>query len=234
MIKKKAIITTTAILFTCALVFNEKITNYLDNFFPLSNVQVEAPFIYVKKQTIEEQLTPYMKKGLLHINQNAIKQKLSALPWVKDITIKRVYPDTLFINIHEYQATAIFNEDFLLDENGLSFPITQNVQILLPKLKGNAGSEKELLQDFKKVSKLLKVTSLTVDALAKTASVMSITTTDDLKIIVNVKDAEEKLKRFVKVYPELLHKKSEPLAQVDLRYKHGLAVKWKPLNTMDS
>ncbi len=222
-----------SLLITCAFVFWGKVSNYIDTFFPLTNVQVEAPFLYVNKQIIEQQLTPFMKKGLLHINKEAIQKKLTALPWVKLVSVKRVFPDTLFINIHERSPVAIFNENILIDDNGKGFPIDHNVQSILPKLKGNAGSEKELLQEFKKVSKLLKATSLTIDMLETKASMLILTMTNDIKVIMNKKDAHEKIARFAQVYPELMQKKAKPLDQVDLRYKHGLAVKWKPLSAIE-
>lgn len=219
---------------TLALCFSPVLNDYLDDFFPLNNVQVEAPFVYVSKQTIEQQLTPFIKKGLLHINKSAIAKNLSSLPWVKQVNVKRVYPDTLFINLIERQPVAIFNDNDFLDDNGVSSPINQDVHPPLPKLKGNAGSEKELLQELKKVSKLLKAATLMVDVLEKRSSTLILTLSDGLKIVVDEKGAKDRLTRFVKIYPQLLQKKAQPLAQVDLRYKHGLAVKWNPPGTIDS
>lgn len=234
MTKKKAIVALSFACLTLALLGSPMINDYLDDFFPLNNVQVEAPFVYVSKQTIEQQLTPFMKKGLLHINKNAITKNLSTLPWVKQVQVKRVYPDTLFINLTESQPVAIFNENDLLDDRGIRSPLIQDVHLPLPKLKGNAGSEKELLQELKKVSKLLKAANLIVDRLERESTILILTMSNGLKIIVDEKGAQDRLARFVKVYPQLLQKKTQPLAQVDLRYKHGLAVKWKPPGTIDS
>ena len=231
---KRTCLITTASLVALSFLFGDKLIAAVDEFFPLTNVQVEAPFLYVSKQTIQEHLTPYMHKGLLHINQKAINQKLTALPWVKHVSVKRIFPDTLSINLSERRPIARFNDDALLDGSGKRFPITQVAQPMLPQLKGNAGSEKELLQDFKKVSRLLSNASLSLTVLEKKSSTLFLTMSDDLTIVVSNHNASKKLTRFIQLYPELTQKKSTPLLQVDLRYKHGLAVKWKPLGTADT
>tara|TARA_B110000879_G_C11112261_1_gene487958 strand:- start:447 stop:1154 length:708 start_codon:yes stop_codon:yes gene_type:complete len=232
-IKKTCLITSVSLVIISCL-FWDKLIASADYFFPLTNVQVEAPFLYVSKQAIEEHLTPYMHKGLLHVDKKAITQKLTALPWVKHVSVKRIFPDTLSINLIERRPIARFNDDALLDEFGKRFPIGQVAQPMLPQLKGNAGSEKELLQDFKKVSRLLSNASLSLTVLEKKSSTLLLTMRDGLKLVVSNHDANKQLTRFIQLYPELTQKKSTPLLQVDLRYKHGLAVKWKPLGTADN
>lgn len=225
MMKKNLALASLFFIFLC-LCFSSLIKNHIDGYFPVANIQVEAPFLYVSKQDIEQALTPHTKQGLVNIDNQAIKSSLSAMPWVKSVNVKKIWPGTLFIKVDERRPIAQFNDNILIDESGVSFPNTKTSTVELIKLHGIDGSEKELLQEYKKMSRLLSSISLAPKMLEINSSIIILTMKDGLKLLMTKKGAKAQLERFIRVYPELAQKKSTPILRVDMRYKHGLAVKW--------
>jgi len=213
-------------LFILCLCFNKKLTNNLDHFFPITKIQVEAPFLYVDKQSIQAIITDHTQSGLLSVNSASIKKTLYTLPLVRQVSVKKIWPGTLFIKINERRPIAIFNDTKLLDEQGELFKSNNVSTENLAKLHGMAGCEKELLHEYKKLSRLLISVSLTLNLLEIRPSMITLVTIDGLKVLLSNKGAEEQLLRFIHVYPELVKKRSTSIQRVDMRYKHGLAVKW--------
>lgn len=206
--------------------FSSPLISYVDHYFPITNIQVEAPFIYVSKQLIETNINEQIEKGLVSIDILSIENALNKLAWVHTAHVKKIWPGTLFIKIIERRPVAQFNDTMLIDELGALFlndPLhTEN----LIKLQGAQGSEKELLQEYKKVSRLLNNIALVVTMLEITPSTTTIVMSDGLKLLMSSEEAKKQLARFIHVYPELSQKKTTPMIRVDMRYKHGLAVKW--------
>ena len=213
-------------LVSLCLFFSHSLISTLDDYFPITNVQVEAPFVYVSKLNIESTLSDHINKGLVSVDTALITKALNALPWVRQATVKKMWPGTLFIKIKERKAIAQFNDTFLIDELGESFSSETDSTINLVKLHGSQGSEKELLQEYKKLSRLLNNVALVIESLEITPSTLTIVMNDGLKLLMTKKETEEQMARFIHVYPELKQKKTTHLLRVDMRYKHGLAVKW--------
>lgn len=206
--------------------FSESLLSLCQEWFPIQQVRVEAPFIQVSKQSIEEKLRPYGADSFLFLDNNKVRRALLAMPWVKDVVVSKKWPKTLVVTIREHQPVARFNQKGLIDTDGTLFYPDKLPEYPLPKLLGKEGSEKQLLQQFKKMSSMLLSASLKLDSLEKVGSIMTLMINDKFKIVLNSKEAIKQLQRFIKVYPELVAQEERDLRQVDLRYKHGLAVQW--------
>jgi cell division protein FtsQ len=226
---KKVATGVTIFIFMFGLCFYDVVFNYVDEYFPLTKIQVEASFNHINKQDIATRIENYTKHGLLRLDAKAMKQSLTQLPWVAYVNVERIWPGTLYVKIDERQPIVLFNETGLIDASGVLFQASQRSVPDLPKIiaKDKEGFEKELLQEFKKVSSILINVSLSLKQMEKESSTLTLTMKDGFTIVLSSKEAVSQLTRFIGVYPELKRQKTAPLLQADLRYQHGLAVKWK-------
>ncbi|AGA64587.1 Cell division protein FtsQ [Liberibacter crescens BT-1] len=78
--------------------------------------------------------------SILEFDVAVARQKLSMLPWIKDIEVRKVYPNTIEIRIAERTASAIWQYDSnlsLIDKTGkLIVPLTDKRFMNLPVLVG--------------------------------------------------------------------------------------------------
>ena len=118
-----------------------KYTNYFYHYFKLDNFKFSSINISGNKRVSNDEVVAIIKnfeieKGsltsggqdnidLIPLMQNLIDELKSKLHWIDNVTIKRLMPDILNIEIEEYQPFAIWiNEDkkFIIDKEGNSIP----------------------------------------------------------------------------------------------------------------
>ena len=73
------------------------------------------------KKILSEVLRPYQNKSLVSINLKNIQSEIEKIAWIKDVIVRKVYPETLSISIEEYSPSAVWkrgSEQYVLDEYG--------------------------------------------------------------------------------------------------------------------
>ena len=98
----------------------------------------------------------------------------------------------------------------------------------LPHLLGPESQQKEVLQNYEKLSKLLSTYGLSASALKlRKNQAWELSLTNGILLRLGKQDMELRLRRFCKAYPAVFADKPEQLSSVDLRYARGMAVQWK-------
>ncbi len=201
---------------------------YEPELFPIVKVKVKGDLTHVSKQHIVKVVTPFLDAGFFSISLRKVTKELKEHPWVKQVDAKRRWPDALVLNIDEREIFAMLDNQRYIDEDGNVFkPKTFKVDKKLPYLSGPIGEERQLLQQYKKMSKILTQVSLSVAGLRVDRAMMKLNLTNSMTIILSLKSAMKQLERFVNVYPVISRGKKKKMALVDLRYRHGMAVQWK-------
>ncbi len=77
--------------------------------FKLGNVRVEGRH-YIDAETLRNTIAAKLGDPLLSIDINVMQARITALPWVKDVRVRRVWPDKLLISIDERQPLAIWRD----------------------------------------------------------------------------------------------------------------------------
>jgi cell division protein FtsQ len=75
----------------------------------------------IEESDIRDAVTAETAKGLLRVSLKDIDRTLRTQPWVKDVSLRKQYPDTLMVSIEETTAKAILNYNdglYLMDGRG--------------------------------------------------------------------------------------------------------------------
>lgn len=196
---------------------------------PILHVTVEGELVNTEKQALIEAVTPYVTGSFLDVDVTGIRQAGEALPWVSQIQVRRVWPDTLHLMVSEHQAIARWNEDGLVNTRGeVFYPESINMSAGLIRLFGPEGSSKlmakQLVTIQQTVGKLdLRVKSLTMDERRS----WRVEFTDEMQLQLGRADSKRRLERFIRVFEGPLALYREQIKVVDMRYTNGLAVVWK-------
>ncbi len=196
---------------------------------PIERVEIKGDLKYVTRDTLQEVIKHYVRTNLYLLEDKNLESELEAIPWVKDISLLKSWPQELVIEVKEHHPVAYWGENQLLDQygeifNGVLPERRRDFPVLYsPEDKGQEMGERylQVLKWLKDVP--MKVVSLTEDARGSWV----IGFDDGLTVNVGTKDQEKRLRRFVVGYQKALNKQLGKISLVDLRYTNGFSVEWK-------
>jgi len=210
---------------------------------PLSKLVVTGPTHYTTHDDIRQAILSLGAPGtFMSQDVDIIQQQIERLPWIKQVSVRKQWPDELKINLVEYVPVARWNDSHMVDADGVSFsvPTSHLGKETLPMLYGPEGSEKEVLAGYHNMSDVLRANKFTLKVASMTARrSWQLVTSDDVRIELGRSDTMKRLNRFIELYPELQQQgqsQNRRVTYVDLRYDSGAAVGWAalPLEQQDS
>lgn len=209
---------------------HERIGQYINR--PVVKVRMEAKWQELSEAEIRKLLTGFMGKGFFEIDVDGVKQRLEQHPWVAQASVKRLWPDTLALEISEHIAIAKWGETELLNQYGEIFkPSAISGQMQLPQLQGPFESQFLVMQQYQKFSQVLFPSGLRLTELELSSrGSWELTLNEAMHVAVGRSDLSEKLERFVKFYDSQPKTSSALFDSIDLRYGNGIAVKSREPN----
>jgi len=124
-----------------------------------------APLRHVQEADLREALRSGLAGTTLTAALGGVRERIDAHPWVRQVTIRRIWPNRLLIQIEEHQPIAswgdgrFFNrqgELFVGEANGVMDDAADHYQCLLPELEGPVGSQARVLERAMQASVLLE------------------------------------------------------------------------------
>lgn len=197
--------------------------------FPINTVKIAASYHHITHKQLEDILDNYLNvASFFSLPVARLHTELAKLDWVHQVQIERVWPDILKITLAEKIPVAIWN-NAMLTEDGEVFNLGGKLaEEMLPYLKGPANQAQQVLQVYKKMSKILTICGLHVALLEwRDNQAWELTLTNGVQLHLGKRFLDMRINRFCKAYPAVFAEKSEHLASVDLRYPRGMAVQWK-------
>lgn len=201
---------------------------------PLSKLVVTGEKKYTTDDDIRQAILSLGPPGtFMSQNVDIIQQQIERLPWIKQVSVRKQWPDELKIHLIEFVPVARWNEQHVIDASGVSFtlPLHQSGdKTEMPMLYGVEGSEKEVMAGFYRMSSTLHRLQLNLKSVAMSARhSWQLITSNGIRIELGRDDVEKRLQRFIVLYPELgkqAQADNTSISYVDLRYDTGAAVGW--------
>lgn len=195
---------------------------------PLKVVRTDGKFRYMQRKDLEQAVGSLTRGGFLTVDVAAIRDRAKSLPWVDQVSVRRVWPDSLQLWVEEHVPLTRWGKDAVLNVRGEVFhPKLESIPVGLPLLAGPNGSEQEIARAYIKLkirlaSLGLKITAMVMDE----RRAWTVKLNNKLVVRLGSKDLEDRLARFYSIYPLLKEDKRE-LEEIDMRYTNGVAVTWK-------
>ncbi len=199
--------------------------------FPISTVKIMAPYIHLSHQEIERVVGKYSNASFFSVSVKDLSNELQSINWVEDSTVERVWPNTLKIKIEEKTPFAVYNSSLITKDGFIFADNKKNYAIDVPILQGPENQQKEVLQVFEKLSKILTNYGLNASKLElRKNGAWQLTLTNGVLLRLGKQDLDVRIAQFCKAYPAVFagnDDKATQLFSADLRYPHGMAVQWK-------
>ncbi|EOI3443933.1 cell division protein FtsQ [Cronobacter turicensis] len=205
---------------------------------PLSKLVVTGERHYTRNDDIRQSILALGAPGTFMTQDvNIIQNQIERLPWIKQASVRKQWPDELKIHLVEYVPIARWNDQHMIDTDGTAFsvPSDRASKQVLPLLYGPEGSENEVLQGYRSMGQVLAKDKFTLKEAAMTARrSWQVTLSNNIKLNLGRDDTMKRLERFVELYPVLQQQAqtdNKRISYVDLRYDSGAAVGWEPAPT---
>ncbi len=173
---------------------------------------------------------PAVQGGVLDVNLAAVRARVQSLGWVKQASVRRLWPNALAITVVPERAVARWGESALVDASGHIFtpPSLQGFD-KLPILHGaDAENTLALFDDFHQASAALSAIGFEIKVFSRNPrGEVAITLAGGTRIELGSKNARGMLARFVTVAAPALGTAIARASTVDMRYPNGFAVGWK-------
>lgn len=204
---------------------------------PVNDVQVIGELNFLDKDEIQAIVRNNVSGGYFTVDLKFVRELLLKKPWVKEVSLRRVWPASLNVLIEEQVPVAYWNDNAYLSEKGDVFePESINSDLNLPGLNGPAGQHKNVWQFMNVLYKemaLLNYEVVRLDYDERRAWRLIVIEQDgEARNQIDVKlgrfDTTKRLQRFIRVLPALAAQKDlveDKIRVIDMRYPNGFAVR---------
>ncbi len=200
---------------------------------PVKRVHVAGDFHHLQKAQVQAVAAGPAAGGFFVVDVGDLQARLQALPWVDQVSVRRLWPDELDIRVREQQPVARWGAAGFINARAEVFtpdpPVVLND---LPALAGPEGNQLRVLEMHHRLRAMVRPLQLDVSALTLTARrAWRLRLNNGLQLEVGRRDPLQRVARFVRVYPAILASGAGQMISVDLRYSNGFAVRWNRAET---
>lgn len=196
---------------------------------PIRQVRIEGKFRNLSTSTLQELVQDRVIGGFFNIDVSAVRDTLLTEPWVKDVSVHRVWPDSLQVYVTEQEAIALWKDSGLLNKSGVLFtPDKKSFPKNLPVLDGPEGTQTLVMNSYLFLKSKLDIIKLNISVLKMDERRAWMFKVDNgIKVILGRNDFDERVARFVDLISISLSDKIQSIESIDMRYPNGFAVGWR-------
>jgi cell division protein FtsQ len=201
---------------------------------PVRQVALQGDLDHVTREQAEDAARAAAAGTFFSVDLDAVRRAYEALPWVRKVEVRRLWPDRLQVAIEEHVPLARWGADTraarLVNTHGEVFEGKVPDGDRLPQFAGPAGSAQEVTRRyaaFRQALAPLKVEPRQVLLSPRYAWQLRLSNGLTLELGRDQlrEPVLERLSRFVAYYAQTLGRLNRRLDYVDLRYPNGFALR---------
>lgn len=191
---------------------------------PINEIMIKGQYDSIDSEQIHLITNKYLIGNFFTVNLKSTQNAFKKLPWIRDVSVRRKWPDKLLIKIEEHNVLARWGNLGLINNYGEIFNAA--FQDDLPVFNGDEKFVMDITKKYYEINKILSKELIQVGTISLSNRLSwEIVTDNQLKIILGQDNVLKKLSLFISNYQEVLYKIKKRIEYVDLRYKDGFAVK---------
>ncbi|MDN3650523.1 FtsQ-type POTRA domain-containing protein [Reinekea marina] len=198
---------------------------------PVENVELSTVLVYQSNESFEVVAKPFIGKSLLTTDVDEVREVIQSLPWIRSAAVGKKWPNSLVVDVTEYQPVAIWNGQRVLNSEGLALeqPV---VEMELATLNGPEQSALEVMEHYLQFSRVID----SVDAQVKKVTLHSrgaweLEITYAIEIALGDRNVLERSRRVVDVIRA--HDEIKTIKSIDARYPNGVAIAYHEIEEIE-
>ena len=200
---------------------------------PIKRVNIEGEFVQLSRGELQQLVTGELHGGFFSMDVAALRDAVTASPWVRDVSVQRVWPDTLQVSVREQTAVARWRDSGLVNSQGHYFqPDMSTAPADLPLLQGPAETQAQLTRRLQQLQEAVAPLDMRVSTLSLSERrAWSFMTASGLEVVLGRENFDKRLERFTDLVPASLGERLGQASYIDMRYTNGFAVRFQAENT---
>lgn len=195
--------------------------------FPIREVKVDGQLAHVNREQIKLIVAKHLKGNFFTLDLIKTRDAFEKLPWARNVSVRRRWPDKLDVAIEEHQALARWGNIALVNTHGELFQAATDAE--LPVFYGPGDGVMEVTKSYGNYSLILNKADIKIAQVTLSPRrAWEIKTNKGLKIALGRVDMDVRLDKFARAYQSTLSQLNVKVVYADLRYPNGFAVR-KPV-----
>lgn len=196
--------------------------------FPIREVKVDGQLAHVNREQIKLIVAKHMKGNFFTLDLEKTRDAFEKLPWAREVSVRRRWPDKLDVVIEEHQALARWGNIALVNTHGELFQAAADAE--LPVFYGPGDGVMEVTTNYGAYSQVMNKANIKIAQVSLSPRrAWEIKTDKGLVIALGREEMQARLDKFARAYQSTLSQLNVNVAYADLRYPNGFAVR-KPAN----
>jgi cell division protein FtsQ len=190
--------------------------------FPLRAVELTAAPQRVSTELLEKVVREQVSGNFFTVDLERTRQAFEKLPWVRKVSVRRRFPWSLEVEVEEQVALATWNGKELVNTHGEVF--SGVAEQALPSFIGQPDASAQVAQTYGELNATLQPMRQQILQISLSPRfAWQVKLDNGMVLELGREEMQQRLKRFVAVYPYSLAGMSHPVNHVDLRYRNGFA-----------
>lgn len=192
--------------------------------FPLREVKINGELAHVNREQIKLIVAKHLKGNFFTLDLVKARDAFQKLPWAREVSVRRRWPDQLEVMIEEHQALARWGNIALVNTHGELFQAATDAE--LPVFYGPGNGVMEVTKSYGSYSQILNKANIKIAQVTLSPRrSWEIKTDKGLLIALGRVDMDARLNKFAGAYQSTLSQLNVQVAYADLRYPNGFAVR---------
>jgi len=192
--------------------------------FPIREVKVDGQLTHVNREQIKLIVAKHLKGNFFTLDLIKTRDAFEKLPWARNVSVRRRWPDKLDVVIEEHQALARWGNIGLVNTHGELFQAATDAD--LPVFYGPGDGVMEVTKNYGSYSQILNKADIRIAQVTLSPRrAWEIKTDKGLLIALGRVDMEVRLNKFAGAYKSTLGQLNVKVVYADLRYPNGFAVR---------
>jgi len=190
--------------------------------YPIEEIEITSTTSNYDNKKIDDIVASIQGQDLLSLDISDIKRSIRSDDWIRDVEIKKSFPDTLEIIIISQKPFAIYNAKIMMIDGTIiespSLPL--DLPIIIDYTNDSVNSMNIMIL----TDKLLQKIDLDIKQVEIHNSLIKVFTSTNILISDRV-NYEVNLNRLVLTFQDLKKLFKREIKSIDMRYSNGFAIK---------
>ncbi len=198
--------------------------------FPLREVKIDGQLSHVSREQVKLIVAKHLKGNFFTLDLIKARDAFEKLPWARNVSLRRRWPDKLEVAIEEHQELARWGSIALVNTHGELFHAASGSD--LPVFYGPGDGVIEVASQYGELSKALRTANLEIANLTLTPRrAWQVMTKSGMVVELGRVEMQFRIEKFANVYSRTIAGLNKKIIYADLRYPNGFAVR-KPADAI--
>lgn len=196
---------------------------------PVAALTIDAEFQRVSALELTDAARSAIDGGFLSVRLDRIRAEIEQLDWVDSVSVRRVWPDHLHIEVVEQKPAARWGDRGLLNTRGELFVDAARHELTeLPRLAGPANEVQRVAAQYMALRKPLIEAGLGLSAVTLSErGAWRVVLGNGIEVKLGRQQTDDRVARFIDVAAPVVARHESRIRYVDMRYSNGFSIGWK-------